>query len=155
MEKEKNCSSSYVDIVEIGARGSVWWGSAANYCFMNDGVRPVIHLNLEDTAVWSYAGTVCSDGTSVEENYPIDETFNGSTFQLSSSSGYLITTSGELTGIKLNKNSARDVVKWFSAPNLVCKDVSGKVLSDTDLLGTGSTISIMDGDEVKAQCTVY
>lgn len=27
------------------------------------GVRPVLHLNLSDTSVWSYAGTVSSDGT--------------------------------------------------------------------------------------------
>lgn len=33
----------------------------------DNGVRPVIKLNIADTDLWSYAGTVCSDGT-VNEN---------------------------------------------------------------------------------------
>ena len=34
-----------------------------NVSCQNDGVRPVLHLNLAFSDVYSYAGTVCSDGT--------------------------------------------------------------------------------------------
>ena len=37
-----------------------------NVSCQNDGVRPVLHLNLAFSDVYSYAGTVCSDGTEEE-----------------------------------------------------------------------------------------
>lgn len=44
----------------IGRRGSIWQdGYEVNW--NNVGVRPALHLNLSSD-LWSYAGTVCSDG---------------------------------------------------------------------------------------------
>lgn len=37
-----------------------------NVSCQNDGIRPVLHLNLAFLDVYSYAGTVCSDGTEEE-----------------------------------------------------------------------------------------
>lgn len=44
---------------------SLGWvcGSGGNVDISNYGVRPALHLNLSSTNLYSYAGTVCSDGT--------------------------------------------------------------------------------------------
>lgn len=51
-----------------------WFGSGAQdgACADDaDGVRPALHLNISDSGTYSYAGTVCSDGT-IDEIDPDD-----------------------------------------------------------------------------------
>jgi hypothetical protein len=79
-------------------------------------------------------------------------TSNGA-FQLSSSSAYSISDS-LLTGVKLNQNTVSAVTAQFTNANLVCVDAGGNQLSDSDKLGTGSKIRIVDGGTVQAECTV-
>lgn len=65
-----------------------------------------------------------------------------------------ITNDGKLTGLIQNKNSVQEIREQFSDDDLIIKDIDGKILAETDLLGTGATVSIMDGDTVKASCQV-
>lgn len=50
-------------------------GSPVEDSFMT--VRPVLHLNIEDTSVYSYAGTVNSNGTMEEIKPPQEKTYDG------------------------------------------------------------------------------
>lgn len=52
--------------VEVDAWGWIErTGSDVDYC--EDGVRPALHINLDETNLYSYAGTVCSDRRKVTE----------------------------------------------------------------------------------------
>ena len=47
------------------------WGSGGSYVREDtNGVRPAMHLNLASSDTYSYAGTVCSDGTKNEVAAP-------------------------------------------------------------------------------------
>lgn len=74
--------------------------------------------------------------------------------QLIPDSPLKITEEGNLTGLIQNKNSVQEIREQFAEENVVIKDATGKVLAETDILGTGATVSIMDGDTVKASCQV-
>lgn len=65
-----------------------------------------------------------------------------------------ITAEGNLTGIIQNKNTVQEIREQFADADLVMKDAKGKQLADSDLLGTGATVSVMDGDTIKASCQV-
>ena len=65
-----------------------------------------------------------------------------------------ITAEGNLTGILQNKNTVQEIRQQFADSDLVIKDASGKQLTDSDLLGTGATVSVMDGAAVKTSCQV-
>lgn len=41
--------------------------------YVGNGVRPALYLNLSNTDSYSYAGTVCTDGTEKEENVLVDK----------------------------------------------------------------------------------
>lgn len=56
-------NGAYVDIDGFVIRGG---NSVDNDC---SAVRPALHLNLSSSNLYSYAGTVCSDGTENEEKY--------------------------------------------------------------------------------------
>jgi hypothetical protein len=106
-------------------------------------------------------GTVTITATAKDGSGVIGEkeiTVTGSTssqgdFTLADSSDYVI-TDNLLTGVKLNQNTVSAVTAQFTNANLVCVDASGNQLSDSDTLGTGSCIRIMDGGTVQAECTV-
>lgn len=69
-------------------------------------------------------------------------------------SSLTITEGGNLTGIIQNKNTVQEIRKQFAEADLIMKDASGKQLTDSEFLGTGATVSVMDGDTVKASCQV-
>ncbi len=73
---------------------------------------------------------------------------------LGSDSTLQLTDEGFLTGVLQSANTVSEVSAHFATSNLVFKDSSGSVLGESDLLGTGSTISSMDGETVKACCEV-
>lgn len=75
-------------------------------------------------------------------------------FTLKSDSAYNLSGDGFLTGIKLGENTVKDVCGNFSNDNLICRDSAEKVLSNEDILGTGSTICMGDGTAEKVVCTV-
>lgn len=74
--------------------------------------------------------------------------------ELKEDSSLTITAEGNLTGILQNKNTVQEVRQQFTNANIVIKDADGKQLTDSDLLGTGATVSVMDGTTVKASCQV-
>ena len=74
--------------------------------------------------------------------------------ELKEDSTLTITAEGNLTGILQNKNTVQEIRQQFADADLVMKDASGKQLTDSDFLGTGATVSIMDGATVKASCQV-
>lgn len=97
--------------------------------------------------LWLY-----NDNDSVAQKWEFKKVFDS--LILNNNSAYDISDAGIITGIKPGENTVQKVCSNFSNDNLTCKDAAGKVLSDTDILGTGATINIMDGNEVKAKCTV-
>lgn len=55
--------------------------SYIRFCNVDDtsvGVRPALHINLSSSNLWSYAGTVCSDGTVDEVKYDESQKNNSS-----------------------------------------------------------------------------
>ena len=58
---------------KVGKNGWVYrYGGGVSYngvSYNSDGVRPVLHLNLSSSNIFSYAGTVSSDGTENEVPY--------------------------------------------------------------------------------------
>lgn len=73
---------------------------------------------------------------------------------LKEDSSLTITEGGNLTGIIQNKNTVQEIRKQFAEADLIMKDASGKQLTDSEFLGTGATVNVMDGDTVKASCQV-
>ena len=91
-EAKKSISSAYTEIKEVYSSGGYceWWlrtpGSNLIACNVSDGgyvytntedltvdrsgIRPALNLNLSSSDLWSYAGTVCSDGTVDEQAKP-------------------------------------------------------------------------------------
>ncbi len=74
--------------------------------------------------------------------------------ELKADSTLQLTNEGLLTGVLQSANTVAEVSAQFATSNLVFKDIDGNVLKESDLLGTGSTISIMEGETVKSSCEV-
>ena len=64
---EESDDSSFAAEVNNNEGQVTWYGIRVYY--RNDGVRPALHLNLSSSNLFSYAGTVSSDGTENEVPY--------------------------------------------------------------------------------------
>lgn len=73
---------------------------------------------------------------------------------LKTESEYEINTDDLLIGVLPGENTVQKVCSNFSNDNLICRDSTGKTLSDTDILGTGFTVSTMEGTTEKTVCTI-
>lgn len=58
--RSPGCKADYAIYVDENTRVNDYRGIQASY---ENGVRPVLNLNLSSSNLWRYAGTVCSDGT--------------------------------------------------------------------------------------------
>lgn len=65
-----------------------------------------------------------------------------------------MTKTGYLVGLTQNQNTMEKICQQVDAEDIVIKDIHGKILTDMDLVGTGATLSVMDGDKVQASCQV-
>lgn len=61
-----------------------------------------------------------------------------------STSGLSTTEEGTLTGVVLQSNAVEDVLTKFKNESLTVTDIKGNALSGTDLIGTGSVITLSD-----------
>ena len=106
-------------IMLVDDKGSIIYGNILNYHILYDqcGVCPALNLNLSSSDLWSYAGTVCSDGTVNE--------------QATSGSG------GNTTTVDISKNAvAEEILEKIDLNNLL-GDIS---LGETQI--TGPSIKI-------------
>lgn len=79
-----------------------WFGSGAQdgACADDaDGVRPALHLNISDSGTYSYAGTVCSDGT-IDEIDPDDMNGENITSDYSTDVTELMTSKNVMNAIR-------------------------------------------------------
>jgi len=60
----------------------------------------------------------------------------------------------QLRGISVSNNKVSDVKKFFSNDSLVFIDITGYVLEDSDLIGTGTRVRLMDGTTVVDEKTI-
>ncbi len=77
-----------------------------------------------------------------------------SSLQLKDDSFLTLTEKGFLTGLNQKKNMVSEIREQFAADDIVIRNISGKELGAEELVGTGSTVYVMDGDTVKASCPV-
>ncbi len=61
---------------------------------------------------------------------------------------------GTLTGLIQGQNTVKEIAQEFKAGDLIFTDMNGKALTESDSIGTGATVSVMDGDSVTASCQV-
>ena len=101
-----------------------------------------------------YAWDKAGNSVSVEVNDQELKPSSGDAPELKDGSAFTISGDQMLTGLVQGANTVREAVQQFTTPNLVCKDANGNVLGEDDLLGTGATVSVMDGTTVKASCQV-
>ena len=94
------------------------------------------------------------ESNNISIHYLGEATSQSPTPALKEDSTLTITAEGNLTGILQNKNTVQEIRQQFDEADLVIKDANGKQLTDSDLLGTGATVSVMDGATVKASCQV-
>lgn len=92
--------------------------------------------------------------TPTPEKQPTPTPGNFQDLSLKEDSALNITLDGKLTGLIQNENTVLEILEQFEAEELVVADADGNVLTGTALLGTGATISILEGNTVKASCKV-
>lgn len=73
---------------------------------------------------------------------------------LKEDSSLKMTETGYLVGLIQNQNTVEKICQQVDAEDIVIKDIQGKTLTDMDLVGTGATLSVMDGGKVQASCQV-
>ncbi len=125
----------------------------------NVAIRPAMNISLS-SADWQRAGKVSAcmrecEGTCGATPTEIEETPKPSVRpQLKSDSSLMFTEEGCLTGLNQKKNTVSEIREQFAADDVVIRNISGKELGAEELVGTGSTVYVMDGDTVKASCPV-
>lgn len=92
-------------------------------------------------AVCNESGSIASCEVTVVAN--IDE-------QITISSGAEVgfDSEGQIRGISVKKNTLSDVMKMFENDSLVFVDINGYVLEESDLVGTGTRVRLMNGEKI-------
>lgn len=129
-------------------------------------IRPAMNISLS-SADWQRGGKVSAcirecEGACGATSTPVDnekdeteETPKPSVRpQLKSDSSLMFTEDGCLTGLSQKKNTVSEIREQFAADDVVIRNINGKELGAEELVGTGSTVYVMDGDTVKASCPV-
>ena len=140
--------------VKVGNSGSVG-SSGLNVDDVNTGVRVALNLNLASSNLYTYAGTVCTDGTVNETAPPTPEPLPSTTKIKLNTTAKTMLAGGRLTlKAKVTTDAKGIKVKWSSSDSKVAS-VTSKGTVTANKKGTAKiTAATTDGKKATCKITV-